>query len=81
MKKNYFIWKHRSGQSNRVVDALSRRRSLFIEMRVEVLGFDDLNNLYEIDPNPIEPWKACKNLVNDEKDKWVDYFILEDILF
>lgn len=38
--------KHRSGKSNKVVDALSRRRNLLIEMRVTVLGFDDLKTLY-----------------------------------
>ena len=42
-----FVLKHRSGKSNRLVDALSRRRNLLTKMRVEVLGFNELKNLYE----------------------------------
>ena len=42
-------------------------------MRVEVLGFDDLKNLYETDLEFVEPLKACKEQI--VSDKWADYFI------
>ena len=34
-----FVLKHRSGKSNRVVDALSRRQLLLTQMQIEVVGF------------------------------------------
>ena len=46
--------KNRSGKSNRVADALSRRQLLLAVMQVEVVGFDELKNLYPKDPNFVE---------------------------
>ena len=54
-----FVLKHRSGRSNRVADALSRRWLLLIVMQVEVVGFDELKDLYPKDPNFAEACKAC----------------------
>jgi len=75
------VLKHRSGKSNKVVDALSRRRNLLTEMRVEVLGVEELKNLYEEDLDFTEPWKACKEPIVRDRSKWLDYFIQEDMLF
>ena len=55
--------KHRSGRSNRVADALSRRQLLLTIMQVEVVGFNELNNLYPNDVDFSEAWKACKEPV------------------
>ena len=46
----YYVVKHKSGVSNRVADALSRRSCLLVNMRVEVLGFESLRDLFETDP-------------------------------
>ena len=50
-------------------------------MRIEVLGFDNLKQLYETGPNFAKPWTTCKNHMTNEQDNWTDYFIPEDILF
>lgn len=44
-----FVLKHRSGKSNKVADALSKRMNLLTEMRVQVLGFEELKHMYEDD--------------------------------
>ena len=42
-------FKHQSGKLNCVVDALSRRATLLITVKVEVTRFECLNELYEKD--------------------------------
>ena len=44
-----FVMKCISGKSNHVVDALSRRTLIVQETQVQVLGFEHLRDLYEID--------------------------------
>ena len=76
-----FVLKHRSGKSNRVVDALSRRQLFLTVMQVKVVGFDELRNLYPEDPDFVEAWKACKEPVTVDKTKWLDYLIQDGMLF
>ena len=51
-----FVNKYKSGVTNRVVNALSRRCSLLTEMHVEILGFEEMKGLYESDPDFSEMW-------------------------
>ena len=73
--------KHRSGRSNRVADALIRRQLLLTVMQVEVVGFDELKNMYPEDPDFVEAWKACKEPVTVDRTRWLDYLIKDGMLF
>ncbi|MDF3686310.1 hypothetical protein, partial [Enterobacter hormaechei] len=44
-----FVIKHKSGVTNKVADALSRRCSLLTEMKDGVLGSDEMKVLYDAD--------------------------------
>ena len=71
-----FVTKHKSGVTNRVVDALSGRHSLLTEMKVDVLGFDEMKELYDIGPNFSKSQRVCKapNLF-DQMSKYDEYII------
>ena len=45
-----YVVKHKSGITNRVADALSRRSTLLVTMRVEVPGLDSFSELLKSDP-------------------------------
>ena len=68
--------KHKSGDTNKVADALSRRCSLLTEMKVEVLNFHEMKELYDVDPDFSKVWRECKaqNLI-DHTSKYDEYFI------
>ena len=77
-----FVIKHKSGVTNRFVDALSRRHSLLTKIKVEVLGFDEMKELYDAHPNFSKAWRECRgpNLI-DHISKYDEYFIQEGMLF
>ena len=58
-----FVIKNKSGVANRVVDALSRRNYLLTEMKVEVLGFDEMKDLYDVDPIFLRCGESAKNQI------------------
>ena len=53
--------KHKSGASNKVVDASIRRILLLTSMIVTVEGFDSIKDLYPIDPFFGSIWKYRTN--------------------
>ena len=73
--------KHISGQSNRVVDALSRRLLIMQENQIQVLGFEHLRDLYEVDIDFQEAYRDCKNPVEVDREPWMEYMLQEVLLF
>ena len=76
-----FLLKHRSGRSNRVADSLSMRQLFLTIMHVEVVGFDELKNMYPKDPDFVEAWKDCKEPITLDRTRWLDYVIRDGMLF
>lgn len=52
-----------------------------IEMQVEVVGFEELKDLYEEDADFGEAWRVCKSPISANRTKWLDYIIQDDMLF
>ena len=71
-----------SGVTKKAANALSRRRSLLTKMKVEVLGFDEMKELYDADLDFFEAWREYRapNLT-DHISKYDEYFIQEGMLF
>ena len=77
-----FVIKHKSQVTNRVADALSRRHSLLTKMKVGVIIFYEMKELYNADPNFSKAWRKCRapNMI-DHISKNDEYFIQEGMLF
>ncbi|GJR75541.1 putative nucleotidyltransferase, ribonuclease H [Tanacetum coccineum] len=50
LEKFTFVVKHKTGVSNRVADALSRRSGLLVTMQVDVPGLDVIRDMVTVDP-------------------------------
>ena len=73
--------KHISGQANKVADALSRRSLLLQESTMQVLGFEHLRDLYQIDSYFKEAYEACQNPLLRNNIQWLDYKLQEGLFF
>jgi hypothetical protein len=46
MQKFTFVLKHKSGQQNKVADALSRQVALLMTLKSKIVSFEHLKGLY-----------------------------------
>ena len=59
-----YVFKHKAGINNKVANALSRRPSLLSIMHSEVVGFENLQDVYPTDPDFGTIWAKCSNKEN-----------------
>lgn len=76
-----FVLKHISGQANKVADALSRKALLIQESTMQVLGFEHLHDLYQMDTDFKEAYEACQHPLVRDNSPWLDYNLQEKLLF
>ena len=76
-----FVLKHIGGQANKVADALSRRALLLQESGIQVMGFEYLKDLYQMDVDFKEAFEACQNPVLRNTSPWLDFNLQEGLLF
>ena len=53
------VIKHKSGKSNRMADALSRKTACLVSLRAELFSFEQLKDIYADDEDFIATWRAC----------------------
>eukprot|EP01018_Ginkgo_biloba_P014195 Gb_17747 [translate_table: standard] len=76
-----FTLRHKSGKSNQVADALSRRTTMLTTMSVEVPNFALMKDQYETDEDFQRAWAYAKNPVIDSGDLFDEYFLHDRYLF
>ncbi|GKA40654.1 RNA-directed DNA polymerase [Tanacetum coccineum] len=74
-KFNYVI-KHKSGASNKVADALSRKTTLLVTISNEVVGFDSIKELYASDEDFHNIWMELET-----KQHRGEFILIDDYLF
>lgn len=78
LQESTFLIKHKSGQLNKVADALSRKVTLLTTLQVQVYGFECLKDQYEEDPDFQSQWAACQN---SNTSTFEDYNLLQGYLY
>ena len=50
-------------------------------IRVKTLGFDNLKEMYEDDPDFKEAYEASENPIIRDRSQWTEYMIQDGLLF
>lgn len=77
----YFVLKHRGGEYTRVRDALSRWALVVNELKVDVIGFELLRDVYVEDLYFQDIWETYLNPVEMDRNLWLEYMIQYGLLF
>jgi len=56
-----YIIKYKKGNTNIVADALSRRHALFSKLRAQILGFENIPELYKEDQDFAPTFANCRH--------------------
>jgi hypothetical protein len=76
-----FVIKHIYGNANKFADALSRKSLVIQEFQVKDLGFENLKEMYQEDPDFKEAYEAYENPLLRDNNLWVEYLIRDGLLF
>ena len=76
IQKFSFLIKHKSGKSNQVADALSRRATLLPTLSHSVVAFDSLKDTYATNEYFVGLWLKCSR-----KEDVGDFTITQGFLF
>jgi len=76
-KQFNFVIHHKSEIDNKVLDALSRRVSLLISLKSEIIGFEFLKDLYKEDKGFAEIWEKCSSRQSAKDYHTLDGFFLK----
>lgn len=81
LKSYSFVLKHKSGKSNKVADALSRRMTLLTTMVNEVVDFASVKDLYATDKDFRQAFGYAKEPTSDNGNLYGEYFLQDGYLF
>eukprot|EP01018_Ginkgo_biloba_P014349 Gb_07058 [translate_table: standard] len=76
-----FVLRHKSGRSNKVADALSRRTTLLTTMVNEVVDFASVKDLSATDKDFRQAFSYAKEPTFDNGDLYGEYFLQDGYLF
>jgi hypothetical protein len=75
MQKFTFVIKHIAGNTNKVVDVLSRKCLILQEFQVKTLGFEHLKDIYCDDTDFKEAYEECTIPVLRDRSQWTKYMV------
>jgi len=70
-----YVIKYKKGSTNIVADALSHRHALFSKLEAQILGFENILDVYKDDPNFAPTFSNCQHRTHG------DFYVSEGYLF